>query len=59
MRLASRIAWEGVEDAERRGSKADREPGGGLRLLLDNRETAAKEALDGRFLAGFRFQSNE
>src|SRR5262249_1183209 len=59
MRLPPISVWKGVEDAEGRGSRADREPHGWRRLLLGNEQAAAEEALDFRLFSRFRLHSNE
>src|SRR5262245_27964757 len=59
MRSPSIFVRKGVEDAEGRGSQTNREPHGRCRLLLDNRQAAAEEALDFRLFSRFRLHSNE
>jgi len=57
--LPARLIREGVEDAERGRPQADRKPRGRRRLLLDQRQTSAEEALDFRFPSRFGFESNQ
>jgi Protein of unknown function (DUF4242) len=57
--LPARVIGEGVEDAELRGAKADREPGEGCRFLLDQGQPALQEADHLGLLAGLGDQAHQ
>ena len=58
MRLAASFVGESVENGIGGRSKLETEPGGGSRLLLDERQAAQQKGLDILFLAGFGFKTN-
>ena len=57
--LATRVVREGVEDAELRWAKADRELGNGCRFLLHQGQPSLKEAGHLGLLAGLGDQANK
>src|SRR5581483_6879172 len=59
MRLAAGLIRKNVEDAERRGAQAKREPCRRRRLFLNDRQSLTQEFFDLAFPAGFRLQVNE
>src|SRR2546421_7660116 len=56
MGLPSRVIRKSIEDAKAGRPEPQRVPGGGCRLIQDNRQPAAQELLDFRFFSRLGFQ---
>src|SRR5215475_10253652 len=58
-RLRRQLVAERIEDGERGGADAEREPHQRGRLLVGEREALAQEIGDFLLLSGFRFETGE